>query len=372
MLFNIRTGLAQSKVFDGLNRLLREVILALLQGRVIDETHIPDGLCAAVEKNRPTLEAMTKLLQKIAALTQAEKDIFCDALNENVEPCSFLDNCHLPIAVVPVSIFPELKALATHLYKQTVKLVDVEAACGESIEDHYARFRADIPPGNGNICCVCGTESLAQIQAGVDDTEQWRGPYDHLLSKDEYPLYGICPSNLVPICQTCNSKAKLTKDLLFKEGHRRLSFSPWNESVLPEEIQVSIETGDGLPRVAVKLSSADATRQEKLGTWDDVYKIKARVEGEFIALVEKLSEDISVSNEVDFTQALEQRALAKASKCRRTPFNFWRARVYNAVGAMDAREREALRITIKGEIPQTAAMNDLFPQLIVLAQHPVD
>lgn len=372
MLFNIMPDLEPSKIFDSLNRLLREIILAALQEREVDEAGLPNGLYEALSSNPPTLGALTELRAKTALLEPAEKNAFRDALNENVAPCSFLDDRHLRLTAVPPTLFPKLKAFAIHLYTRTSKLAGVEAACGESIEDHYVRFRADIPPGNGNICCVCGTESLAQIQADVDDTEQWRGPYDHLLSKDEYPLYGVCPSNLVPICQTCNSKAKLAKDLLFKGGHRRLSFSPWNESVLPEEIQVSIETGDGLPRVAVKLSSADATRQEKLGTWDDVYKIKARVEGEFIALVEKLSEDISVSNEVDFTQALEQRALAKASKCRRTPFNFWRARVYNAVRAMDAREREALRITIKGEIPQTAAMNDLFPQLIVLAQHPVD
>ena len=63
----------------------------------------------------------------------------------------------------------------------------------------------------------------------MEDREQWRGPYDHLLAKDHYPLYGIHPKNLLPICHTCNSKAKHAKDLLIKDGNRRLSFSPWSE-----------------------------------------------------------------------------------------------------------------------------------------------
>lgn len=360
MLFNLRHGLEQSKVFDGLNRLLREVILASLQGRAIDESQMPGGLFDAVRENQPTFNALTKLLDRFVALEQPEMDAFRDALDENIEPYSFLESRDLPLATVPTCIFAELKTLAAHLYMRTAKLVGVEAACGESIEDHYARFRANLPPGNGNICCVCGTECLAQIQSDADDVGQWRGPYDHILSKDAYPLYGVSPSNLIPICQTCNSKAKLAKDLLFKGQHRRLSFCPWSESVLPAEIRILIDYEHDLPRVSVDLCSLDPSRQEKLDTWDDVYKIKARVEGEFLALFEKVAEDISVSNEVDFVRELGQRAQAKADRCRITPFNYWRARVYNAVETMDHSGREALRLAVLAGTPAADEMQELF------------
>ena len=43
MLFAISPNLQQSKVFDGLNRFLRETMLATLEGRQVDETDLPAG-----------------------------------------------------------------------------------------------------------------------------------------------------------------------------------------------------------------------------------------------------------------------------------------------------------------------------------------
>lgn len=361
MLFDIRPGLEHSKVFDWLNRFLREVMLAALEGRAMDQTALPNGLCAAVAGNQSTQDAATNLRAALVALDQVQKDVLRSLLLLNTEPCDFLTDRGLPLPAIPDSIFPHLKTLSIHLYQRTAKLAGVEAACGECIDDHYARFRAMAAPGSGNVCCVCGTESLSQLQAGVDDDEQWRGPYDHMLAKDHYPLYGVHPKNLVPICQTCNSKAKLAKDLLVQDGNRRLSFSPWTERALPGEIQVSIDDTDGLfPRVVVGFVSVDPDRNEKLTTWNDVYKIQARVEGEFSDLREKVAEDASTHDEAAFLASLEERALAKAVAGRLTPFNYWRARVYRAVRAMNQANREAFRLAIQQSIPPAHAMENLF------------
>ena len=48
MLFAIRPALEPSRVFDGLNRLLREVMLAALEGRAVNPNVLPVGLHAAV------------------------------------------------------------------------------------------------------------------------------------------------------------------------------------------------------------------------------------------------------------------------------------------------------------------------------------
>ena len=360
MLFAIRPALAKPRVFDGLNRLLREVMLAALEGRAVDPNVLPMGLHAAVDGNQATRDAVTKLRAALVSLDQVQKDALRVELLLDTEPCNFLTDRALPLPTIPDDVFSDLKALAVHLYQRTGKLAGVEAACGECIDDHYARFRAAADPGNGNICCVCGTESLAQIQAGVDDNEQWRGPYDHLLAKDDYPLFGVHPGNLLPICHTCNSKAKLTKDLLHKNGQRRLSFSPWTECALPAEIQVTIDDTDVFPRVMVDLQGGTADRQEKLDTWNEVYKIKERVEGEFLALREKVGEDVTADNEAGFMTDLEQRALAKAGASRVSPFNYWRARVCRAVQAMDHASREALRLAIQQSAPSAQAMESLF------------
>ena len=360
MLFAIRPALEPSKVFDGLNRLLREVMLAALEGRAADPNVLPVGLHAAVDGTQATRDAVTRLWAALVGLDQGRRTALRDELLLNREPCDFLTDRALPVPTIPDVVFSHLKTLSVHLYERTAKLVGVEVACGECIDDHCARFRAAAEPGNGNVCCVCGTDYLAQIRAGVDDNEQWRGPYDHLLAKDEYPLFGVHPGNLLPICHTCNSKAKLAKDLLRKNGLRRLSFSPWTESALPTEIQVTIDDTDVFPRVVVELQGSTADRQEKLDTWNEVYKIKERVEGEFLALREKVGEDVTSDSEAGFMTGLEQRALAKAGACRVSPFNFWRARVYRAVQVMDQASREALRQAIQQATPSAQAMEDLF------------
>lgn len=357
MLFAIRPHLQQSEVFDGLNRFLRETMLATLEGRQVDETNLPTGLCAAVAENPPTCAAIDALVAKLSALDQRQKQVLEDALALNTEPCAFLSDRTEPLPCIPDAVFPALKTLAVHLFQRTAKLKGVEQACGECIDDHYARFRHDNAPGNGNVCCVCGTEYLAQVRADENDNEQWRGPYDHLLAKDLYPLYGVDPTNLLPICNTCNSKAKLAKNLVLKDGVRRLSFSPWTESALLQEIQVVVDdTNDLFPRVVVNFRSADPDRQEKLATWDDVYQIKSRVEGEFRELGAKLAEDARAPDDVSFLEKLREAGRAKAQAQRLTPFNYWRARVYAAVRGMNPRSRAALR---QATAPTPQAIQDL-------------
>lgn len=361
MLFSIRPGLEHSRVFDALNFYLREVVLAALESRAVNQGNMPLGLYAAVISNLPTRDAAATLQISLNALDQGEKDALRNELLPNTEPCDFLVDTGLPLVAIPDSVFDSLKVFAVHLYQRTCKLTDVELACGEGIDDHYARFRSMLAPGNGNVCCVCGTEALSQMQSGVDDNEQWRGPYDHLLAKDRYPLYGVHPRNLLPICQTCNSKAKLAKDLLILNGNRRLSFSPWIDHVFENEILVTIDDTNVLfPRVVVELSSGDPARSEKLRTWDDIYKIRARVEGEFLDLIEKITEDISASDHGIFLDSLNARVAAKLVASRRTPFSYWRSRVYRAVRNMPPISREVFRVTIDESMADQAALEDLF------------
>lgn len=359
MLLSINPCLEPSRIFTGLNQLLREVVISALHGRPVDEHQMPEGLYAAVFRNGPTVEKISNFCTSVSTLMNADKASLLAAIDANIEPTNFLGDRSVPLVAIPDTIFKELKQLAVHLYERTADLDGVETTCGETVSDHFSRFRDSAPPGNGNICCVCGTESLAQMRSSAEDG-QWRGPYDHILPKDKYPLYGIHPGNLIPICQTCNSKAKLAKDLLFNGIHRRLSFYPWTEMVHPDEIQVGVSSDAGLPQLVISLTSECPCRREKLQTWDDIYKIRARVKGEFLPLVEKIFEDIPVETEAAFLAGLRHSANARACKVRLTPFNYWRARLYMAVIEMEQGAREALRETIKGEAPADIEMNALF------------
>lgn len=176
MLFDIKPNLQQSKVFEGLNCFLRETVLATLEDRQVDEKRLPVGLSAAIDQNKPTHKAVKALKRKLSALDTSQKQALKNSLALNSDPCALLSDRTAPLPVIPDVIFPALKSLAVHLFQRTAKLKGVEQACGECIDDHYARFRHCNAPGNGNVCCVCGTEYLAQVRVDENNNEQWRGP----------------------------------------------------------------------------------------------------------------------------------------------------------------------------------------------------
>jgi len=73
-----------------------------------------------------------------------------------------------------------------------------------------------------------------------------------LLSKDEFPIFAVHPDNLVPICETCNSKAKLAKSLITKKqkdrpDERRFCIFPFVENcadyVGVEVVQDAVHSG---------------------------------------------------------------------------------------------------------------------------------
>lgn len=361
MLFEIHPGLEYSKVFDGLHRYLTEVMLADLEGRQLNQSGLPSGLVAAINGNPPTREAVDVLVKTLRLLDSVQKQELIDTLKLDTSPCAFLTDHSVEPLDLPEEVTKSLKALTGHLYKSTTKLKDVEDACEECVDDHYARFRATTAPGNGNVCCVCGTEQLAQLRAGLDDKAQWRGPYDHILAIAKYPLYGIDPRNLLPICGTCNSKAKLAKDLLIdSKGKRRIAFSPWSEVAVMGEIKVSIDDAGLSPRVNIEFISDDALRQEKLRTWDDVFGIKSRVEGEFLALREKISVDAPAASAVDFSSRLKEQAKVRLKAKRQDPFNYWRARVYAEVCKMPPESLDALRQVAATSLQDDPELDELF------------
>ncbi|MBH3463609.1 hypothetical protein I5Q49_02000 [Pseudomonas carnis] len=209
--------------------------------------------------------------------------------------------------------------------------------------DHYIRYSADLAPGNGNVCGMCATELLAQRQNNVAAAEQWRAPYDHLLAKDTYPQFGVDPYNLLPICHTCNSKAKLAKDLLRNpEGVRRTCFDPWSESA-HGQVSLQVNFLDILPKAIWNTIPIDPINQIKLTTWNDVYRIKERIEGEFLSLQEKLAEDLHLENLTLFKISIENKAREKINYARLTPYNYWRSLLYSSLLLLPDQLLEQLR-----------------------------
>ncbi len=343
MLFPMRAGLAQCQLFVGLNALLLEVLRSAAMRTRVDETILPAGLFAAVRRNSPTNRLLGQLNSAAEALSQAERDQLLLAVQAARAVRPLFSDCAISTPVVPASMFAPLKQFSTHLFLNTAKLVDVVAACGESVMHHYSRYAAHEPPGNGNVCGMCGTEYLAQFRADVEALEQWRAPYDHLLAKESYPILAVHPENLMPLCATCNTRAKHRKDLLHEEGgRRRKCFDPWGECA-HDRVNLAPDFGGVSPTVLLTMSGLTASERDKLDTWDDVFRIKERVEGEFLSIREKLAEDLDLSDLTAFRASLTQMAERKLRAARLTPYSFWRAKLFSSMSTLPDRPLEQLR-----------------------------
>ena len=167
---------------------------------------------------------------------------------------------------------------------------------------------------------------------GIEENSQWRAANDHLLSKDIYPIFAVHPDNLVPLCETCNSKAKLAKDLLNKKhkGHpreRRLCFFPFTECC-EEYVGVRIDQEELRLYAKVTIHSENPEIQEKLFTWNEVYRITARVEGKFAHLTSLVDSDCPAENLEDFRQMIKDKANSCKKYCRLEGWNYWKYRLY--------------------------------------------
>lgn len=343
MLLPIRAGLLPSAVFENLNLLLREVILACCAGRPIDKSVFLNGFWSAIQKNAPTRLKLQELINSIAS-NDAQLKFELYLLIHGTPSARLLLGCaNIPIPDLSENIKEDIKNFSAHLFERTSKLAGVSNACGETVQDYYIRYSTDGPPGNGNVCGVCATETLAQRRVDILDENQWCAPFDHLLAKETYPQFGVDPRNLLPTCHTCNSKAKLAKDLLrTSKGGRRACFDPWIESA-HGEIDLKIDFLDIVPHAAFKVISINPLIQEKIKTWNDVYRIKERVEGEFVSLREKLAEDLDLRCLRVFKDSIEEKARVKFMHVRLTPNNYWRSLLYSSLLLLPDQLLEQLR-----------------------------
>lgn len=343
MLLPVRAGLLPSAVFKGLNALMREVLLASCTGRAVDESTLPGGLWSAAQANEPTRTRLKELRDTIEAADAETKYELYLTFHGATSARLLFGEPEVALPEPPEAVEIELKKLAVHLFERTSKLIGVTRACGETVMDHYIRYSADQAPGNGNVCGMCATELLAQRQYGIPAENQWRAPYDHLLAKDTYPQFGVDPDNLLPICHTCNSKAKLAKDLLRSpEGLRRTCFDPWSESA-HGQVALQVNFLDILPKVTWVMAPIDSLRQRKLTTWDEVYRIKQRIEGEFVSLREKLAEDLRLEDLMLFKSSIENKARERINYARLTPCNYWRSLLYSSLLLLSDQHLEQLR-----------------------------
>lgn len=329
MLFPLAPGTPESQIFTALNNELLHFIESSIEIDEFNRGLFSDGVGQACWDNQPTKDKFEALWNVLPHNSDNKR-----VISEEFRRCQDVELLFRDRAVSFPQYYSDelkvsLKALTVHLFNNTKDLAGVKAVCGnESLNIHFQNFCAL----NGRLCQTCGIRPLSDPRANVGKGEQWRSAYDHILSKDKHPMYGIHPRNLVPLCDICNSKAKGARDLLLDHsGRRRLALNPFDESCMGIVTVTLQEHPDELVGVLdVNWRSDDLDQVEKLEAWNDIYQVKSRVEGIDSDYVLKLNDQLDQPIDLDdFKSQLARKARQPHIRAlREEPMMFWRHKLY--------------------------------------------
>lgn len=289
------------------------------------------------EKNDLTRDKFQKLFENLKNETEVAREQLHQIAVDNQDLSSFFlkPNPALLDFLLP-NTFEAFKVLAVHLYGSTKDLQPIiDAAGGVNIHKHFETFRTDTL--NGNICKACGMEKLAPFRANIGVEKQWRSDYDHQLCKSKYPLFAVHPDNLIPLCDVCNQDAKKAKDLFVAENTSlRYSFYPFTEEA-HSYVSLEIENlRDPSPSVKVSWNTSDSSLINKLDTWDDIYEIKNRVEGEFRNLEQIIENEIDPVDFNDFQQHILRRTrVVNERTLKSKPWAYWHYKFFCTLHSVD-------------------------------------
>lgn len=325
MLLPIDSQTQRGAIFSALNQELLFFLDKACDADDFDRNLFSPQLGAAIWANEPTTETFRGLWNEFKRLSKTGRRKCISALQQCQDLSAYYSDTTQDPATISKRLSKAIHAVAVHLFSRTSKLQQVEAHCGETLTQFFAHFCAR----NKNVCCVCGTDVLAQYRADVDDADQWRGPFDHIFAKEHYPIFAIHPDNLIPICWTCNSKAKLSKDILHgSSGVRRQCFNPYTESA-HEMVGVKLLQSNTSLIARSFFRSPNSSAGEKLKTWDDVYCIRKRVDGWFLTLLVLIDTDCCAKDLESLKARIEEKKDAYLTHARNAPWNFWKHKLYS-------------------------------------------
>lgn len=353
MLFTLSPQTNQCLVFDVLNK----EVLHFLQ-KAITATDFTKDLFTSYSvgdeeiqsvcwSNKPT-NTEFKLLWELLPARPAERQQLFDLVNGAQNIAIYFDDEKLPLPTLASPLlFEAFKSLTTHLFTRTKDLNGAKTQAKSSIEQHFQELKRC--NNNSQLCYLCGTTYLSQDRPGLDDDDQWRADYDHVLCKDKYPIYSVHPGNFIPTCHICNSKAKGARDLLkLPNGRRRTAFYP-----LPPAVQSCHEFATVTPKlidssllqagewnifleITVQFLSAPPDISKKIDVWRDIYQVPARVEQELTTRFwERVDSDLRARSLNDFYEQLERFAIDLPLDYKSTEWRFWWHRVYENLYSQD-------------------------------------
>ncbi len=136
-----------------------------------------------------------------------------------------------------------------------------------------------------SVCKCCGINKV------LTQFHTHRSAFDHYLPRKHYPFNSLNFKNLIPICDICNGKYKLSEDTLYitenkgkinESKTRTVAFYPYSRTIHDFEIDITfsknfdstIEPKD----IEIELTCVGNT--DKVASWDRIFGIKENYKAE--------------------------------------------------------------------------------------------
>ncbi|WP_110456868.1 hypothetical protein [Shewanella algidipiscicola] len=349
MLFPLNPNTPQCRVFEVLNSELLHFLEAAVQANSFNQDLFSQYQYDGQQKrsvcwsNMPTKEKFEALWRALEPLEQEPRRELFELVQNCQDIAVYFDDLGAPLPELEDDLFEVFKSLTSHLFTRTKDLSGARQQADSSIEQHFQEVRRE--NNNSQLCFLCGTSLLSQDRTNLDDDEQWRADYDHVLCKDKYPIYTVHPGNFIPTCHICNSKAKGAKNVLFgSQDQRRRAFYPLPPSQESCHQYACIEPSfrglaemhggdwqDPIASAPISFPTAPADIAEKVNVWEEVYQVPSRVEEYVIThFFERLAGDLLLTDQDEFEGFSRQlqRAARIPADVKMTEWRFWLNRVY--------------------------------------------
>lgn len=270
-------AIEENWLHDCLTQIIQKIHLNVASGNtstdwlaVIAEPYksrLQNILRVSTESNPRRLSLGDKLMNyqtKLAGLPTPEQNKLLQAFNnQNKIPqllCSEL-TCDA-INDFPESIQEAVKSVFEAAFRLLTNL--------EIRDKHYKTIYDEC---EYHTCPFCGCEYF-------DAPGAPREALDHYIPEHKYPFAAANLRNLVPMGNKCNSRYKLTEDVLRKaDGNPRKSFDPYNHGMVSISLEKSQlfagikgDLGEPLPKWVIEFN----LNTEEVDTWDEVFHIRER------------------------------------------------------------------------------------------------
>jgi hypothetical protein len=238
----------------------RHLIDNINQDYILNPLSVAFLICKGLKRNQ------IKLLKKAVHNNNKIREL----CNGDIQPVKYEQ-----IQTISTDLKKAIKLFCDNLYDHCIKLAPFYTSY-ENINTYYKTVVK-----KSSVCKCCGINKV------LTQFHTHRSALDHYLPRKHYPFNSLNFRNLIPICDTCNSKYKLSEDTLYITANngsktRTVAFYPYSRTIHNIEIDITftknfdstIEPKD----IEIELYCIGNT--DKLSSWDRIFGIKENYKAE--------------------------------------------------------------------------------------------